>query len=191
MQRAKKTRNTFWCAEFFLVYSAREPTTDGFPEQHTRPLAVRDKGSVCWRSGRQRRGRVPTPEKMSGTARVQANEVCAKRFKSGPRNQKDNHPFGWFFFLERCVPCGNVMRTTCVMRPSDVMCASRVNWNTSHHCEQSEQHHYTARCSITCPPGQTSLYKADVFCFHIRPSSYNPEVVVVGVTFCNQQCEPI
>lgn len=95
------------------------------------------------------------------------------------------------FFLERCVPCGNVMRTTCVMRPSDVMCASRVNWNTSHHCEQSEQHHNTARCSITCPPGQTSLYKADIFCFHIRPSSYNPEVVVVGVTFCNQQCEPI
>ena len=28
-----------------------------------------------------------------------------------------------FFFLERCVPCGNVMRTSCVMRPSDVMCA--------------------------------------------------------------------
>ena len=44
-----------------------------------------------------------------------------------------------------------------VMHPLDVMHAMRVNRNTSHHCEQSEQHHYTARCNITCPSGQTSL----------------------------------
>ena len=29
----------------------------------------------------------------------------------------------FFLYPERCVPCGNVMRTACVMRPSDVMCA--------------------------------------------------------------------
>ena len=38
------------------------------------------------------------------------------------------------FGLERCVPLArNVMRTSCVMFPSEVMCASRVRRNTSHH----------------------------------------------------------
>ena len=115
------------------------------------------------------------------TERIVCKALAAAYGQSCLRNQKEKHPIGCFFFLERCVPCGNVMRTTCVMCHSDVMCASRVNWNTSHHCEQSEQHHYTARCSITCPTGQTSLCKADVFAFTYALRLIIPEVVVVGV----------
>ena len=67
------------------------------------------------------------------------------------------------------------MRTACVMRPSDVMCASRVNWNTSHHCDHREQHHCAERHNITCPTGQTSLCKADVFAFTYALRLLTPE----------------
>ena len=66
--------------------------------------------------------------------------------------------------------------TMCSLRERDAHCVRdasfgrdvrlrRVNWNTSHHCERSEQHHCAERHNITCPRGQASLYKADVFCY--------------------------
>ena len=41
----------------FITKIYFEPTTDGFPEQHTRPPPVADAGSVCWRSGQNRQRR--------------------------------------------------------------------------------------------------------------------------------------
>ena len=49
--------------------------------------------------------------------------------------KKKSTAYAVLFFLERCVPLArNVMCTSCVMFPSEVMCASRVRMrNTSHH----------------------------------------------------------
>ena len=65
--------------------------------------------------------------------------------------------------------------TMCSLRERDAHCVRdasfgrdvrlrRVSRNTSHHGERSEQHH-CAEHNITCPRGQASLYKADVFCY--------------------------
>ena len=66
-------------------------------------------------------------------------------------------------FFERCVPLArNVMRTSCVMFASQVMCASRVRMrNTSHHCDQREQHH--------CGEAITSLRLAATSLFPFPP----------------------
>ena len=42
----------------------------------------------------------------------------------------------------------DVMCTSCVM-----IAFGKRKRNTSHHCEQSEQHHYAARHNITCAIG--------------------------------------
>ena len=70
---------------------------------------------------------------------------------------------------------GFLFGTMCSLRERDAHCVRdasfgrdvrlrRVSRNTSHHCERSEQHH-CAEHNITCPRGQASLYKADVFCY--------------------------
>ncbi len=94
-------------------------------------------------------------------------------FKSRLRNQKQKQSNGLLFcFWNDVFRTRNVMRTSCVMLPSAVMCASRVSKEhiTSlcaigaiHHFERSEQHHLPARANIT-------LYKLSKLWYNIIES---------------------
>ena len=57
VRRAKIKHSPFGGCFVFITKIYFEPTTDGFPEQHTRPPPVADAGSVCWRSGQNRQRR--------------------------------------------------------------------------------------------------------------------------------------
>ena len=57
VRRAKIKHSPFGGCFVFITKIYFEPTTDGFPGQRLRPLAVRDEGSKRWRSGQNRQRR--------------------------------------------------------------------------------------------------------------------------------------
>ena len=68
---------------------------------------------------------------------------------------------GIFFVLERCVPLArNVMRTSCVMFPSEVMCASRVSKeHITSLCTKGAIHHYGEAMKSLRSSRNITLYK--------------------------------
>ena len=79
------------------------------------------------------------------------------------------------FVLERCVPLArNMMRPSGVMFPSEVMCASRVRRNTSHHCDQREQHHYGEAITSLRRSRNITIYKRSILCYNITESEVLP-----------------
>ena len=63
---------------------------------------------------------------------------------SAPAKKKAKSKFDLAFFND-VFRKRNVMSTLCVMIASQVMCASRVKWKTSHHFERSEKNHIAPR----------------------------------------------
>ena len=68
---------------------------------------------------------------------------------SGEPEKRKDHEYVVFFFFQRCVPRAerDVHCARDVSYGSEV-CLRHVIWNTSLHCERSEQHHY-AKHNIT------------------------------------------
>ena len=75
---------------------------------------------------------------------------------SGEPEKRKDHEYVVFFFFQRCVP-QTERDVYCVRDVSfgSEVCLRHVIWNTSLHCEQSEQHYY-AKHDITWR-SQTSL----------------------------------
>ena len=76
------------------------------------------------------------------------------------------------FVLERCVPLTrNVMRTSCVMLPLAVMCASRVSKeHITSLCAKGAIHHYGEAMASLRRSRYITFYKRSKLCYNITES---------------------
>ena len=80
---------------------------------------------------------------------LKRSEMSQVQALSGEPEKRKDHEYVVFFFFQRCVPRAerDVHFVRDVSLGSEV-CLRHVIWNTSLHCERSEQHHY-AKHNIT------------------------------------------
>ena len=89
--------------------------------------------------------------------------------KSRPRNQKENHPFGWFFFLEWCLPSANDVGLCPMMYASQMMCAcGHIRANSASLRHEVAQHHCAARHNITAAPPLLHFFTKWNFIYSFR-----------------------
>ena len=75
------------------------------------------------------------------------------------------------------------MSTSCVMFPSEVMSASRVIRNTSHHCEHSEQHNYAKHNITLAQPNLHLIFDvAKIRSFEAKCIEANKTTIFSGVS---------
>ena len=112
---------------------------------------------LCFFTNGTRKGRQRSRDKTAGYAVLSARgRVGAKRRGESHISPQQKKSSRKTTFFERCVPLTrNVMRTSCVMRPADVMCASRVKEErisllcgeaANHHFCRRQNHHLHRRC---------------------------------------------
>jgi len=89
------------------------------------------------------------------------------------------------FCLERCVPPRrNVMRTSCVMLPLAVMCASRVSKeHITSLCAKGAIHHYGEAITSLRRSRYITLYKRSKLCYDVIESEVLPWLNLNSVNY--------